>query len=251
MKQLPHLRRADHRGRQQGGPAGRHPDQPRPALRDQRATGRSRDVMTRENLDHRAGRHDARRGAGDPAPAQGREAAGRRRDFRLKGLITVKDIQKLIKYPNACKDALGRLRVGRGRRRRQRHDRARRRRWSTPTSTCSSSTPRTATRRACSTWSRRIRRRIPGRRARRRQRGHGATAHRGPDRPRGRRGQGRHRRRVDLHDARRGRRRRAADHRDRRVRAGRAAARTCRSSPTAASGSPATSPRRWPPAPAR
>src|SRR4051812_31001627 len=33
-------------------------------------------------------------------------------DFRLKGLITVKDIQKLIKYPNACKDNLGRLRVG-------------------------------------------------------------------------------------------------------------------------------------------
>lgn len=34
------------------------------------------------------------------------------RDFRLKGLITVKDIQKAIKYPNACKDSLGRLRVG-------------------------------------------------------------------------------------------------------------------------------------------
>jgi IMP dehydrogenase len=33
-------------------------------------------------------------------------------DFRLKGLITVKDIQKLVKYPNACKDRLGRLRVG-------------------------------------------------------------------------------------------------------------------------------------------
>ena len=30
--------------------------------------------------------------------------------FRLKGLITVKDIQKAIKYPNACKDSLGRLR---------------------------------------------------------------------------------------------------------------------------------------------
>ena len=29
----------------------------------------------------------------------------------LKGLITVKDIQKQIKYPNACKDSLGRLRV--------------------------------------------------------------------------------------------------------------------------------------------
>jgi IMP dehydrogenase len=34
------------------------------------------------------------------------------RDFRLKGLITVKDIQKAVKYPNACKDALGRLRCG-------------------------------------------------------------------------------------------------------------------------------------------
>jgi IMP dehydrogenase len=33
-------------------------------------------------------------------------------EFRLKGLITVKDIQKLVKYPNACKDSLGRLRVG-------------------------------------------------------------------------------------------------------------------------------------------
>ena len=33
-------------------------------------------------------------------------------DYRLKGLITVKDIQKVIKYPLACKDDLGRLRVG-------------------------------------------------------------------------------------------------------------------------------------------
>jgi len=32
--------------------------------------------------------------------------------YRLKGLITVKDIQKAIKYPNACKDTLGRLRCG-------------------------------------------------------------------------------------------------------------------------------------------
>jgi IMP dehydrogenase len=32
--------------------------------------------------------------------------------YRLKGLITVKDIQKKIAYPNACKDDLGRLRVG-------------------------------------------------------------------------------------------------------------------------------------------
>src|SRR6195256_6529765 len=34
------------------------------------------------------------------------------RDFRLKGLITVKDIQKAVKYPNASKDSLGRLRCG-------------------------------------------------------------------------------------------------------------------------------------------
>ena len=32
--------------------------------------------------------------------------------FELKGLITVKDIQKKIQYPNACKDERGRLRVG-------------------------------------------------------------------------------------------------------------------------------------------
>ncbi len=32
--------------------------------------------------------------------------------YHLKGLITVKDIQKKIKFPNACKDSMGRLRVG-------------------------------------------------------------------------------------------------------------------------------------------
>ena len=32
-------------------------------------------------------------------------------DFNLKGLITIKDIEKKIKYPNACKDHIGRLRV--------------------------------------------------------------------------------------------------------------------------------------------
>ena len=32
-------------------------------------------------------------------------------DYELKGLITVKDIQKKLKYPNACKDDQGRLRV--------------------------------------------------------------------------------------------------------------------------------------------
>ncbi len=33
-------------------------------------------------------------------------------DGRLTGLITIKDIEKIKKYPNACKDDIGRLRVG-------------------------------------------------------------------------------------------------------------------------------------------
>ncbi len=33
-------------------------------------------------------------------------------NFVLKGLITIKDIEKVRKYPNSCKDDLGRLRVG-------------------------------------------------------------------------------------------------------------------------------------------
>ena len=32
--------------------------------------------------------------------------------YRLKGLITIKDIDKLSRFPNACKDPRGRLRVG-------------------------------------------------------------------------------------------------------------------------------------------
>ncbi len=34
------------------------------------------------------------------------------RDYKLKGLITIKDIEKRRKYPHACKDSVGRLRVG-------------------------------------------------------------------------------------------------------------------------------------------
>lgn len=33
-------------------------------------------------------------------------------DYNLKGLITIKDIEKIRRYPKACKDAIGRLRVG-------------------------------------------------------------------------------------------------------------------------------------------
>ncbi len=34
------------------------------------------------------------------------------KNMKLKGLITIKDIEKRKKYPNACKDSVGRLRVG-------------------------------------------------------------------------------------------------------------------------------------------
>ncbi|MEQ9617547.1 MAG: IMP dehydrogenase [Deltaproteobacteria bacterium] len=33
-------------------------------------------------------------------------------DFKLRGLITMKDIEKIEKYPTACKDEMGRLRCG-------------------------------------------------------------------------------------------------------------------------------------------
>jgi IMP dehydrogenase len=33
-------------------------------------------------------------------------------EFKLKGLITIKDIEKIRRYPDACKDSFGRLRVG-------------------------------------------------------------------------------------------------------------------------------------------
>ena len=33
-------------------------------------------------------------------------------DYKLRGLITIKDIMKIIEFPDACKDDMGRLRVG-------------------------------------------------------------------------------------------------------------------------------------------
>lgn len=34
------------------------------------------------------------------------------KDYKLKGLITIKDIDNVVNYPNACKDSKGRLRCG-------------------------------------------------------------------------------------------------------------------------------------------
>ena len=140
------------------------------------------------------------------------------RDYRLKGLITVKDIQKAIKYPSACKDSLGRLRCG-----------------------AAIGVARDAIERAAALVEagvdvlvidtahghsqnvldmvQRVRREFPDTDI---VAGNVATAdgHAGADRRRRGRGEGRHRRRLDLHDARRGRRGRADDLGDHGVRAG-------------------------------
>ena len=69
-------------------------------------------------------------------------------NYNLKGLITVKDIQKKLKYPNAAKDAQGRLRVGGGDRRDRRLPGTRAGNGRSARWTCWPSTARTATRRA-------------------------------------------------------------------------------------------------------
>ena len=87
---------------------------------------------------HRQGkrRHHARRGRAHPAPAPRRKAPRRqRRPFELKGLITVKDIQKKLKYPNASKDSPGPPARRRRHRCHRRLPRACRRAWSRPAST--------------------------------------------------------------------------------------------------------------------
>ena len=77
---------------------------------DTRAAGLGADDRARPR--HRAGRDDARRGEEilhrhkiEKLPVVDAEG-------RLKGLITVKDIQKRIEFPHATKDEQGRLRVG-------------------------------------------------------------------------------------------------------------------------------------------
>ena len=70
--------------------------------------------------------------------------------YRLVGLITVKDIEKSQRFPNACKDEQGRLRVGAARAPDLRGSSGPKR-WSPPVPTLSWSTPRTATPGVCST----------------------------------------------------------------------------------------------------
>ena len=195
---------------------------------------------------HGPGRHDARAAREILHQHKVEKLLVVDRDYRLKGLITVKDIQKAVKYPNAART-----------------------RWAGCACGAAIGVGKDTIERAAALVDagvdvlvvdtahghsqgvldtvRAIRAALPDVEL---VAGNVATAEgdRGADRRGRRRGQGRHRPRLDLHDARRLRRRRAADHGDHRLRAGRGERTTCRSSPTAASGTRATSPRRSPPA---
>ena len=82
-------------------------------LRFERPARRTdRDLMTSREPRHRADRDDARTGGASPRKHKIEKLPIVDEDGRLKGLITVKDIQKKIQYPDATKDEQGRLRVG-------------------------------------------------------------------------------------------------------------------------------------------
>ncbi len=206
-------RRADDPRPPDHGPRGRHPGRgqaPSAPVPHREAAGRRRPLPL-HRPDHRQGHREARR---LPERRQGRAGppAGRRRHHDGRQRL------RAGRAPDRC-----RLRRDRGRHRPRPLDQGARR-----------GRPGEAAleRRA----GHRRQRRDPGRRA-------------GADRCRRRRHQGRHRAGLDLHHPHRGGRRRAAAHRPDGGRRGRRRGRTSRSSPTAASSIPATSPRRSRPAP--
>ncbi len=159
-------------------------------------------------------------------------------DGKLVGLITIRDLLQAEKFPNAIKDDLGRLRVG------------------AAVGPGVDRTERVAAlveagvdvivvdtahghSKGVVDAVARHQEGVPERPARRRQRrdrrGHEDAHRRGR-----RRGEGRHRSGLDLHHTRRRRDRRAADHRHHRLRSRGRRNTASRSSPTAASSSPAT-----------
>ncbi len=166
--------------------------------------------------------------------------------YTLKGLITVKDIQKKVKYPNAAKDSQGRLRVGAaigvGREFLERAQELVARK----VDVLAVDTAHGHSERVLEVDPRR-QAGSAGRAVDCRQRGH-LRRRAGPDRAGRGRSQGGHRPRLDLHHP-RGHRRRACRRSPPSASApARPARPACRSSPTAASSSPATSPRPSPPA---
>ena len=208
------------------------------------------ELMTQREPGHRPGRHHPRRGRARSCTSTGsRSCRWSTTRATLKGLITVKDIQKKIQFPNATKDARGRLRVGAavgvGRmpsERVARADRGRRRR------VCRRHRPRPLARRdrdGAADQGRASPIDVVA--------GNVATAEGDPrpDRGRGRRHQGRHRARArsarpassPASACRRSPPSTTAPRRPRGT--------ACRSSPTAASSTRATSPRPSPPGPTR
>ena len=131
--------------------------------------------------------------------------------YRCIGLITVKDIEKQVAYPNAAKDAAGRLLVAAATTTGRRVSSAPRC-SSTPASMSSSSTPPMAIRRACSRG--RAGEEIVKFGASHRRQCRDGRGDEGADRCRRRRGEDRHRPRLDMHDAHGGGRRRATAFRD-------------------------------------
>ena len=205
---LPHLGRADHRGR-----AGWSASSPTATCASRRGLDRPvAEVMTRERPGHRAGGHHARGGrARSCTGTASRSCRSWTTTGGCAGLITVKDIQKRIRHPHACKDALGRLRVaaavgvgGDALERAAELVRAGVDALVVDTAHGHSRGVLEGRGRAA----RALHRRGPGRRQRRHRRGRAGG--RGLGR---RRGQGGHGARLDLHHARGDRRRRAADHR--------------------------------------
>ena len=156
-------------------------------------------------------------------------------DYTLTGLITIKDIDMMKRFPNACKDAQGRLA------RRCRRRRARLRAGRKP---ASKGRRRARGRQCARPFGQRHRDRQETQRTLGHRRGRRKHCHRrrlqGSDRRRRRRRQSGHRPGVDLHHAGHFRRGRAADHGHLRSRAGGRRSTTCRSSPTAAFATRAT-----------
>ena len=122
------------------------------------------------------------------------------KDFNLKGLITVKDIQKKIEFPNATKDEQGRLRVGAAigatgdfleRAQELAHEKV---------DVLAIDTAHGHTTRVMEAI-REVKRKLPEMQLLAGKRGHGRRRAR-PDRAGNRRPQGGHRARIDLHDAR-------------------------------------------------
>ena len=228
-------------------PAGRHPHQPRHPLRAQPGPAGQRDDDARSSSPSaRARRSRAPRSCCTRTASRSCSSSTAAASSRAS--ITIKDIEKAQQHPHAAKDEL--------------RPPARRRAPSASAPIATSASTRCC-KAGCDVicidtahgHSRGVLEAVADVRAQlsqgaahRRQRRH-RRGDAGAGQGRRRRGQGRHRPGLDLHDARRRRRRRAADHRDRRLRQGAGGDEHDASSPTAASSTRATSPRRSPPAP--